>query len=316
MSAGELWTYLCIFLALVGAGLGVPIPEELPVVTAGALCGQVEEPKPRPPDVVGLFALTPGDDLPGGLFWTAAYRCACPEPDPDAFRLRWWIALPVCILGVVFSDGLLYGVGRLFGRRLLEHRWLAHLVPRAKRRRIEENFHKYGIKILLFARFLPGIRAPIFVTAGIMRLPFNHFLLADGIYAIPGVSLLFTLAFWFTNSFVNLVESAEANIKPILIIAVIAGVAVYMIYHFLRKPVPEGAPEEMPILGPQVAAHLKTEGDACPEAAPVNGEVEKPPRTRNDGPPRRRFAVGAFLVLLVVLVGVCIYVVYHFLRSA
>jgi hypothetical protein len=46
-----------------------------------------------------------------------------------------------------------------------------------------------------------------------------------------------------------------------------------MVFHFLRKPVPEGAPEEMPIIGPQVVAHLKTEGDACPEAAPVNGEA-------------------------------------------
>jgi membrane protein DedA with SNARE-associated domain len=187
--------------------------------------------------------------------------------------VRWWILLPVCIIGVVFSDGLLYGVGRLFGRRLLEHRRLSRLVPENKRERIEQNFHKYGIKILLFARFLPGIRAPIFVTAGMMRLPLNHFLLADGLYAIPGVTLLFTLAYWFTNAFQDLVERAEANVRPILIIVGILGVAIYLVLHFLRKPVPEGDPEELPIIGPQVAAHIKTEGDACPDAAPVSQPV-------------------------------------------
>jgi membrane protein DedA with SNARE-associated domain len=273
VSLGEFWIYLGVFLALVGAGLGVPIPEETAVIAGGIWCGQVEEPRPEPEDVAGLLSLTPGQDLPGGLFWVAAYRCAYPEPKSDAVRPRWWIMLPVCIIGVVFSDGLLYGVGRFFGRRIFQHRWLSHLVPQAKIQRIERNFHKYGITILLFARFLPGIRAPIFVTAGIMRLPFNKFLLADGLYAIPGVSLLFSLAFWFTNSFKELVVRAEANIKPIIILVVVVGVCIYLVLHFLRKPVPEGAPEELPILGPQVAAHLKTEGDACPGASPVNGEA-------------------------------------------
>ena len=55
--------------------------------------------------------------------------------------------------------------------------------PRS-RQRIQENFNKYGIWTLLFARFLPAIRSPIFVTAGIMKLSPPRFLLADGLYAI------------------------------------------------------------------------------------------------------------------------------------
>ncbi len=291
MSAAEFWSYVGVFLALLGAGMGLPIPEELPVVTGGALCGQVAGSVPQPPrDVTALLALDPTAGIAGGLPWGALLHCA--EHDWTEFRLRWWIMLPVCIAGVVFSDGLLYGIGRLGGRRILELRWMARLVPHEKIQRIEENFHKYGIKILLFARFLPGIRMPIFVTAGIMRLPLKKFLLADGLYAIPGVSLLFTLAFWFTNSFTDLVQRAEANIKPILILVAIVGVCVYLVFHFLRKPVPEGAPEELPILGPQVAAHLKTDGDACPGAASVNGdaapaeepsEAEVRRETRSDG---------------------------------
>jgi membrane protein DedA with SNARE-associated domain len=275
-----------VFCSLVAAGLGVPIPEELPIVGAGAAAGTVEEPRPGPADVAGLLAAAPAAGPAAGLPWAALYRCANPEHDPNSFRIRWWIILPLCILGVVFSDGLLYGMGRFFGRRVLQIRWMARLMPPNKLERIEQNFHHYGVGILLFARFLPGIRAPIFITAGIMRLPLSRFLLADGLYAIPGVTLLFTLAFWFTNSFKDLVEQAEAHIKPILIIVAIVAVAIYLLIHFLRKPVSEGDPEELPIIGPQVAPHMEAREDACPNAAPVTRPVL--PGEASDGEVRRQ----------------------------
>ena len=189
--------------------------------------------------------------------------------------------LPVCILGVVLSDGLLYGIGRYFGRRLLKHRLLARLLPPDKRRRIERNFHRYGVKILLFARLLPGIPGPIFITAGIMRLPLRRFLLADGIYAIPGVSLLFFLAYWFTTSFKDLVERAEAKVlevRPLLILIASVAVAVYFLVNFLRRPVSTGDPKELPLIGPQVAARIDSEvpgqGQDEPEAEESEEKVK------------------------------------------
>jgi membrane protein DedA with SNARE-associated domain len=246
----ELWDYwpiLTTFCLLVAAGLGFPMPEELPVVGAG--------------------------------IWVGHF----PELQPLS-----WLAWPVCILGVVISDGLLYGIGRIYGTRLLEYRWVARLMPPEKRTRIEENFHKYGVKILLFARLLPGIRSPIFITAGIMKLPLKRFLLADGIYAIPGVSLLFFLAYWFGNSFKDLVDPIEEKIeyyRPILIMVAIVAVAVYFFYHFLRKPVPTGDPKELPLIGPKVAATIEHFSPSGPHAAPppspsANGqEANKPAPT-------------------------------------
>src|SRR5882762_7276985 len=130
--------FVATFAMLVAAGIGVPIPEELPVVGAGVWVG------------------------------------SSPEYGP----LRWLI-LPVCILGVVISDGLLYGVGRMWGRRLLELLFLNETAPTEKQQRIEKNFQEYGVKILLFARILPGIRSPIFIMAGIMKLPLTRFIFAD-----------------------------------------------------------------------------------------------------------------------------------------
>jgi membrane protein DedA with SNARE-associated domain len=229
--------YVSFFLSLVAAGLGAPIPEELPVVGAGvwASLASVEQ-------TYGLFR---------------------------------WLVLPVCILGVVISDGLLYCVGRHYGTRLLDRPFFKKLLPPERRQHIEDNYHKHGVKVLLFARFLPGIRSPMFIMAGVMRMPLRKFLVADGIYAIPGVSLLFFLAWWFGDTFKRLVEAFHHQldvVKPLLILAALLGIAGFLLYRFLRHPVSMGDPEEMPLVGPVIAAH-----DVADEAARRDQEAERQP---------------------------------------
>jgi membrane protein DedA with SNARE-associated domain len=170
----------------------------------------------------------------------------------------WWIMLPVCIVGVVIGDSFLYLIGRLWGPRLLQYNWVkTKLLPPERLAKIEHNFQQHGIKILLFARMTPGIRAPIFFTAGLTRLSLLRFLVADGIYAVPGVSLLFFLGYWFTEGMVNLIKNDIEHVKSIIIIAVILAVIVYVVYRFLRKPMVTGAPEEMPPIVDQVTHTLE-----------------------------------------------------------
>jgi membrane protein DedA with SNARE-associated domain len=271
-----LYVYLGIFVALLAAGIGFPIPEELPIVTAGALVGHAAEDPIRPaawPETVGLLAAAPDAPWPATIPWAAlALSSQDPHLNDRPLALYWQIMLPVCILGVVISDGLLYGMGRFFGRRVLEMPFMTRLLPPERRQRIEENFHKYGVLVLLFARFLPTIRSPIFIMAGVMRLPFTRFLLADGIYAIPGVGLLFFLAFWFGDQFRDLILRAEGKVerlRPLIILLLIAGVTGYLVSHFLRHPVATGDPrEEMPLVGDRVAD--KIEHPAKPEDKPAS----------------------------------------------
>src|SRR5262249_34380490 len=113
-----------------------------------------------------------------------------------------------------------------------------------------------GIRILLFARLTPGIRAPIFLTAGITKLPLHRFVIADGIYAIPGVGILFGLGWAFTDQIVSLIRSEVAVVKEIIFLVVLVGVAGYFAYRFLRKPVLTGNPHEMPMIVEQVTETL------------------------------------------------------------
>jgi membrane protein DedA with SNARE-associated domain len=230
----HLYWYGFFFLWILATGMGLPCPEEIPIIAAGVMIGT-----------------------------------------SDA-GLQWWIMLPVCIAAVVLGDTVLYGIGRIWGRRLLEWRWVkTRLLPPERRQRIEDNFHHYGVQILLFARLLPAIRSPIFITAGMMKVPVSRFMLADGIYAIPGVSLLFFLGYWFGDQFMRAVQKAESY--RLLVVVIVVAVASYLVYHFLNQPMATGDPKELPVIGTQVAKLTKA-------SDPVTTESETGAPGRNGEP--------------------------------
>src|SRR5258705_10643076 len=110
--------------------------------------------------------------------------------------------------------------------------------------------------------------------AGIMKLPLAKFILADGIYAIPGVSLLFFLAWWFGDQFRDLVVKAEGEVdklRPILILTALVALAVYLAYRFLRRPVSTGDPQDLPVIGGQAGG--QTPSPAGKPPPPAEGAV-------------------------------------------
>jgi membrane protein DedA with SNARE-associated domain len=214
LELADFWLPLTFLAAILGTGMGFPIPEELPIVAAGIWAGDA--------DIVAKFG-----------------------------ALR-WLMLPACIVTVVMGDSILYFIGAKFGTKVLQTRVFKRMLPDAKREEIEKNFHVHGVKVLLFARLLPGIRSPIFIMAGILKLPLRRFILADGIYAVPGVSTLFFLAWWFGEQFKAVIEKFEEGVssylRPLLILIALGLVIGYMLYKFLRHPVSTGDPKEHPLV--------------------------------------------------------------------
>jgi membrane protein DedA with SNARE-associated domain len=207
------WGFLGVFLGIIATGLGFPMPEELPVVIGGGLAGHQS-----------------GD------------------------RVFMILMLITCIVGVIVGDSFLYLIGRIWGTRLVETRFFRERVlPPERLATITDNFHKYGVKILLFARLTPGIRAPIFLTAGISRMSMAKFLIADGLYAIPGVSLLFFLGYFFTERMIAIIEAKAELVKAIIILVILGSLAAYLVYRFLRKPVVMGNPRDVPTIMEPVA---------------------------------------------------------------
>jgi membrane protein DedA with SNARE-associated domain len=203
----------------------------------------------------GGFGLPPiPEELPVVLagLWVAG--------KPELGILR-WLALPVCIAAILISDISLYGVGRFLGVRLWEHRLLSRLLPPERRERIETNLRHYGLRIMLLIRWVPGIRSPMFVTAGTMRLPWYRFLLFDAVGATIGHTTLFFLAWWFGDVVLEYAKQAEQKVgtpvKLIVLAAIITLVGVGLAIHFWRRPVVTADPTDVPLIGPQVAAKIE-----------------------------------------------------------
>ncbi len=214
--------YIGIFSAIIATGFGLPMPEELPVLTSGILVGHENTLKP------GMKELPPD-------------------------RLRWWIMLPVVITAVVVGDGLLYGVGRLWGHRLLDNAWVKRkILSPEKRAVIEKNFQERGVMILLTARLTPGIRTPIFLMAGILRVSFTRFLIADALYAVPGVMVMFWLAYFLTDQVLDVFHRIE-EYRQLLVFGILCAVGGVILYRLLiNRRVTTGDEKDVPMLAKPV----------------------------------------------------------------
>ena len=112
---------------------------------------------------------------------------------------RWWIAVPVCLLGVLSGDMVLYWVGRHWGELVLNWRLVRLVLSPAREQWLKAAYRRHALKTVVTARHVMGLRAAAFLTAGSASVPFWKFAVADTGAAFFGVPLLFGLAYFFTD---------------------------------------------------------------------------------------------------------------------
>jgi membrane protein DedA with SNARE-associated domain len=112
--------------------------------------------------------------------------------------VRWWLALPICFLGVLSGDMVLYWVGRHWSDQVLRWPLVRLVMPPAREQWLKAAYRRHALKTVVTARHLMGLRAAAFLTAGTARIPFWKFVVADAGAALFGVPLLFGLAYFFT----------------------------------------------------------------------------------------------------------------------
>jgi membrane protein DedA with SNARE-associated domain len=135
--------------------------------------------------------------------------------------------LPMCVLGVLAGDVALYGVGRHWGERVLAWRWVRLVLSRAREETLLAAYRHHGVKIVLTARNVMGLRAAAFLTAGIARVPFGRFLAADAAAAAISVPALFGLAFLFTDQLHQIVAGVH-RVERWVPILLLLGLAVWI----------------------------------------------------------------------------------------
>lgn len=96
----------------------------------------------------------------------------------------------VTMVGVLLGDASMFLLGHHFGARILRLRFFAWLLPPARYAKVQLKFERYGNRMMFVARFLPGMRTAVFITAGAThRVSFWRFLLLDGLAALISVPL-------------------------------------------------------------------------------------------------------------------------------
>ena len=136
--------------------------------------------------------------------------------------VRWWLALPTCVLGVLSGDVTLYWVGRYWGERILAQPWLRRMLNAERVARLSASYRRHGVKIVFAARHVMGIRAPAFLVAGVVRLPFWKFLAVDGVAAAVSVPLSFALAYFATHHLKALMADVRRADRWAALIAIVA----------------------------------------------------------------------------------------------
>ena len=94
----------------------------------------------------------------------------------------------LAMFGVLLGDCAIFLLGHHYGARMLQWRLVARVLTPSRYAKVQEKFARYGNRMLFIARFLPGMRTTVYLTAGTShRVSFLRFLLIDGLAALISV---------------------------------------------------------------------------------------------------------------------------------
>ncbi len=132
---------------------------------------------------------------------------------------------------------MLYAIGYHFGHSLVyRHPRFAQLLHAEREAKIEQMIRKHEVKVLFLSRFIVGVRAPVYLAAGILRIPFLRFLLIDAVCATSVVGLFFGLSYAYGDRLTRLIRQSEIGLTVVIAVAVLAVLGVWYWKRRRRKP--------------------------------------------------------------------------------
>jgi membrane protein DedA with SNARE-associated domain len=155
--------------------------------------------------------------------------------------IRYPMTLLVALVGVVAGDHSLFFLGRRFGTGLVAYLGLAR--PRSQRQieRLKEFMDRHGHRAILYARFLAGLRALVYLTAGSLGVNPLRFFLYDLAGALISVPIVVSLGYLFGNELEAVVGWLGGVEKLLwLVVALSAGIYAMRMVMFTRGR--EGSP--------------------------------------------------------------------------
>ena len=145
----------------------------------------------------------------------------------------------VAVPAALIADVAWYAAGRRYGTRMLSTLCRISMSPDVCVRQTEGLFLRFGLRVLMVAKFIPGAAAVGTAMAGVTRTSLLRFLLYDGIGASIWVALFLTFGFVFHAAVDDLLETAARFGRAglgglLLLLAGYVALRAWRRYAFLR----------------------------------------------------------------------------------
>lgn len=103
----------------------------------------------------------------------------------------------ISMVGVLLGDSILFLLGSSLGEKVLKFRPIGKLLTPARYALVQTQFEKYGKWVIFTGRFTPGLRAAIFLSAGLSKkISFWTFFAIDGFAALISVPIWVYLGYY------------------------------------------------------------------------------------------------------------------------
>lgn len=194
------YVYSFIFLFMLASSIGLPIPEELVLISAGLVAYAAHSPDTIPP-------------YPGAASVDVYTLCA------------------VCFLSVLFSDCMVYFIGKIFGGRIIKTEFFQKRFAGAGFDKINSWFQKYGGWACGIFRFTPGLRFPGHLSCGLLGIPVWKFVLID--VAVAAISV--PTQVYLVATYGDVILDKLSTYKMILASAFLVFIVVWLVRRFYLK---------------------------------------------------------------------------------
>jgi membrane protein DedA with SNARE-associated domain len=126
-----------------------------------------------------------------------------PPPYAGAPVVNGYEAAIVVAAAVIFSDNLVFWIGRTFGRKLMKIERLQRIFASSMMTKIHQYAHKYGVYAAFIFRFTPGLRFPAHIFLGMSHFSAIAFFLVDAFAVVISVPTQILLVYHFGEPFLG-----------------------------------------------------------------------------------------------------------------
>lgn len=145
------------------------------------------------------------------------------------------VMVVVGMIGVLIGDSSMFLLGRVFGYRIQKIKFFRKILSPRRFSHIQKQFKQYGLGLLFVARFLPGLRSPIFLVAGMSRrVSYITFIAMDGLAALISVPVWVYLGYFFADN-IDLLMEYVGDVQKLIYLSLAVVILICVIIYVKKK---------------------------------------------------------------------------------